>query len=62
VIDMVYGPGETRFLQAARSQGARVIDGLEMLLAQGAASFERWTGMMAPRMAMREAITTSPTQ
>jgi shikimate dehydrogenase len=60
VIDMVYGSGETRFLEAARSQGARVIDGLEMLLAQGVASFERWTGKMAPRMAMREAITTSP--
>ena len=60
VIDMVYGSGETRFLTAARSRGARVIDGLEMLLAQGVASFERWTGMMAPRMAMREAITTSP--
>jgi shikimate dehydrogenase len=60
VIDMVYGSGETRFLEAARSRGARVIDGLEMLLAQGVASFERWTGMMAPRMAMREAIATSP--
>jgi shikimate dehydrogenase len=60
VIDMVYGSGETRFLEAARSQGATVIDGLEMLLAQGVASFERWTGMMAPRMAMRKAITTSP--
>jgi shikimate dehydrogenase len=60
VIDMVYGSAETRFLQAARSRGARVVDGLEMLLAQGVASFERWTGMMAPRMAMREAITTSP--
>ena len=53
VIDMVYGSGETRFLEAARSRGARVIDGLEMLLAQGVASFERWTGKMAPRMAMR---------
>jgi shikimate dehydrogenase len=60
VIDMVYGSAETRFLQAARSQGARAIDGLEMLLAQGVASFERWTGMMAPRMAMRGAVTTSP--
>jgi len=60
VIDMVYGSGETRFLEAARSRGARVIDGLEVLLAQGVASFERWTGMMAPRMAMREAIATSP--
>jgi shikimate dehydrogenase len=60
VIDMVYGSGETRFLEAARSRGARVIDGLEMLLTQGAASFERWTGMMAPRSAMREAVWTSP--
>ena len=60
VIDMVYGPGETRFLQAACSRGAHVIDGLEILLAQGVASFERWTGMMAPRMAMRGAVTTSP--
>ena len=62
VIDMVYGSAETRFLEAARSRGARVIDGLEMLLAQGVASFERWTGRMAPRTAMREAITTSPRQ
>ena len=60
VIDMVYGTDETRFLRAARSQGAHVIDGLEILLAQGVASFERWTGMMAPRMAMRGAVTTSP--
>ena len=60
VVDLVYGSGETRFLQAARSRGARVIDGVEILVAQGAASFERWTGMMAPRMAMREAVATSP--
>jgi shikimate dehydrogenase len=60
VIDLVYGSGETRLLAAARSRGARVIDGLEILVAQGAASFERWTGMMAPRQAMREAVTTSP--
>jgi shikimate dehydrogenase len=32
-----------------------VIDGLEVLVAQGAASFERWTGREAPREAMREA-------
>src|SRR5215211_112786 len=60
VIDMVYGSGETRLLEAARSRGARVIDGLEILVAQGVASFERWTGTMAPRQAMREAVTTSP--
>jgi shikimate dehydrogenase len=60
VVDLVYGSGDTRFLQAARSRGACVIDGLEILIAQGAASFERWTGMMAPRMAMRGAVATSP--
>jgi shikimate dehydrogenase len=60
VIDMVYGSGETRFLEAASSRGARVIDGLEILVAQGVASFERWTGRMAPRQAMRGAVTKSP--
>src|SRR4051794_6699537 len=60
VIDMVYGSSETRFLEVARSRGARVIDGLEVLVAQGAASFERWTGTTAPRQAMREAVTKSP--
>jgi shikimate dehydrogenase len=60
VIDLVYGSGETRFLEAARSRGARVIDGLEVLVAQGGASFERWTGKAAPRQAMREAVTQSP--
>src|SRR4051794_6833282 len=60
VIDLVYGSGETRFLEAARSRGARVIDGLEILVAQGGASFERWTGKAAPRQAMREAVTQSP--
>jgi shikimate dehydrogenase len=58
VVDMVYRAGGTRFLEAARTRGARVIDGLEVLVAQGAASFERWTGMEAPREAMREAATT----
>jgi shikimate dehydrogenase len=60
VIDLVYGSGETRLLAAARSRGARVIDGLEILVAQGAASFERWTGTTAPREAMRAAVSKSP--
>jgi shikimate dehydrogenase len=58
VVDMVYRAGGTRFLEAARTRGARVVDGLEILVAQGAASFERWTGLEAPRPAMREAATT----
>jgi shikimate dehydrogenase len=61
VVDMVYRVGGTRFLEAARTRGARVVDGLEILVAQGAASFERWTGREAPRVAMREAATTIAT-
>jgi shikimate dehydrogenase len=60
VVDMVYRAGGTRLLEAARTRGARVIDGLEVLVAQGAASFERWTGIEAPREAMREAARPSP--
>jgi shikimate dehydrogenase len=58
VVDMVYRDGGTRLLEAARTRGARVVDGLEILVAQGAASFERWTGLAASRQAMREAVTT----
>jgi shikimate dehydrogenase len=56
VVDMVYRDGETRLLEAARTRGAVAIGGLEILIAQGAASFERWTGRTAPRQAMREAV------
>jgi shikimate dehydrogenase len=55
VVDMVYRAGGTSLLEAARTRGARVVDGLEVLVAQGAVSFERWTGKEAPREAMREA-------
>jgi shikimate dehydrogenase len=58
VVDMVYRAGGTHLLEAARTRGAGVVDGLEILVAQGAASFERWTGMEAPREAMRAAATT----
>jgi shikimate dehydrogenase len=58
VVDMVYRDGGTRLLEAARTRGASVVDGLEILLAQGAASFERWTGRPAPREAMRDAVGT----
>jgi shikimate dehydrogenase len=56
VVDMVYRAGGTRLLEAARTRGADVIDGLEILVTQGAASFERWTGRTAPRAAMRAAV------
>jgi shikimate dehydrogenase len=42
--------------RAAEDAGARVVDGLEVLVAQGAASFERWTGVPAPVDVMRAAV------
>jgi shikimate dehydrogenase len=45
--DLVYNR-DTEFLRQAREQGARAISGLGMLVHQGAASFEMWTGMRAP--------------
>jgi shikimate dehydrogenase len=55
VIDMVYRAGLTPLLAAAREHGARTLDGLEILLAQGALSFELWTGRAAPLQVMRRA-------
>ncbi len=46
--DLVYRPRRTMFLQQAERSGARVIDGLGMLVQQGAASLELWTGVSAP--------------
>lgn len=46
--DMVYTPAETPFLQSARQAGANVLGGLWMLIYQGAAAFELWTGKHAP--------------
>jgi shikimate dehydrogenase len=58
VIDLAYLPdgAETALTAAARAAGCEVIDGLDVLVAQGAASFERWTGLPAPVEAMRAAI------
>jgi len=57
VFDIVYNPSETRLLHEARAAGAEVIGGVEMLVAQGALAFERWTGKSAPVDLMRrEAI------
>ena len=56
VVDLVYRDGGTPLLAAARAWGAETVDGREILVAQGAASFERWTGRPAPRDAMRRAL------
>jgi shikimate dehydrogenase len=55
VVDLVYREGTTELLQAARAQGARTIDGLEILVAQGALSLELWTGREAPLREMHAA-------
>jgi shikimate dehydrogenase len=48
VYDVVYNPMETPLLAAAKKAGARTLGGLPMLVYQGAASFELWTGKSAP--------------
>lgn len=55
--DMVYAPRETPFLANARAAGCEIIEGWEMLLFQGAASFKRWTGRAAPVDVMKKALT-----
>jgi shikimate dehydrogenase len=55
VVDLVYRTGSTQLLSAARQQGARTVDGLEVLVCQGALSLELWTGRRAPRELMRRA-------
>jgi shikimate dehydrogenase len=56
VADLVYGPSDPPVTAWARRRGARVVDGLDVLLHQGARSFVRWTGKDAPLNPMREAV------
>jgi shikimate dehydrogenase len=55
VMDIVYDPVETKLAKNAKAAGAKVISGVEMLIYQGAASFEIWTGHSAPIEVMRKA-------
>jgi shikimate dehydrogenase len=54
LVDLPYP--ETATARAARASGARVVTGLEVLVAQGVASFELWTGTPAPVDVMRRAV------
>jgi shikimate dehydrogenase len=56
VADLVYGDGPTPFAHWAQERGARLVDGLEMLVRQGARSFAVWTGREPPVEAMRRAV------
>jgi shikimate dehydrogenase len=55
VVDFVYAATETRLIQAARSRSLPVVDGLELLVRQGALSFTQFTGRPAPLARMRAA-------
>lgn len=54
--DLVYRPLQTRFLQQAQARGLKTVDGMEMLVQQGALALERWTGQTAPVSVMRKAV------
>jgi shikimate dehydrogenase len=53
--DLVYRPLKTRFLREAEQSGARTVDGLALLVHQGAAAFKLWTGLDAPLEVMFDA-------
>ena len=59
VNDLVYNPQETPLLREAARAGAATLGGIQMLVYQGAASFEMWTGQPAPVAVMIEAATAA---
>lgn len=56
LMDLVYGDGGTPMVRAATDRGIPAVDGAEMLVRQGAVSFERWWGEAAPVEVMRRAL------
>jgi shikimate dehydrogenase len=55
VVDLAYGPAPTELTRVARKRGVAVVDGLEVLVRQGAASLRIWTGQEPPIETMRRA-------
>ncbi|OTN76452.1 shikimate 5-dehydrogenase [Enterococcus sp. 8G7_MSG3316] len=58
VYDVIYNPRETQLLKDAKAAGAKTANGLSMLLYQGAAAFELWTGKQMPIEKVRALIDT----
>ncbi len=56
VCDLIYNPSETKLLKYAKEAGCRYVNGLGMLIHQGAASFRIWTGIEPPVEVMRQAV------
>ncbi len=59
VYDLIYNPIKTKLLKAAEMKGCRTISGVKMLVTQGAAAFERWTGIWPPVDIMETAVVQS---
>ena len=55
-MDLVYRRGGTPWVRALRAQRRSAVDGLPMLIEQGALAFERWFGIAPDREAMWEAV------
>jgi shikimate dehydrogenase len=60
VVDLVYRNGGTELLRQAAQRGSRCVDGLEILVRQGARSLRIWTGRSAPLDVMRRAARSEP--
>lgn len=60
VVDLVYGEHPTPLLAAASASGTKIVDGLDVLVAQGALGFELWTGHSAPLREMRAGARGQP--
>jgi shikimate dehydrogenase len=58
VMDLIYSPAETLFIKKCRAQGARVTNGLSMLVYQGVAAFEKMTGQTVDPAVFRKAVET----
>lgn len=56
VMDIIYNPHDTQLIKDAKAVGAKVVNGIEMLIYQGATAFEIWTGQQAPIPVMRKAL------
>ena len=54
--DVVFNPPETRLLREARERGCKALDGLGMLVNQGAIGFKTWTGIEPDASIMRDAL------
>ena len=56
VVDIIYNPAETPLLKAAKEKGCKIVNGLGMLIHQGAIAFKIWTGKEAPVEVMRRIV------